>query len=303
MIVINRVSKRYGAVCALNDVSLRLERGERVGIVGTNGSGKTTLLRAILGLIRVDGSVTIDGNDVARVPERALKAVAYAPQIAPPLDAPVDELVRLQCSLRGMGRDMVVTRAARLGLDLEAIRRKRFRDLSGGMKQKALAALALASGASVLVCDEPTANLDAPARASFFAQVSERPKDSMLVLCSHRVDEIRHLVDRVIELRDGRVARDASVSALMDDVRTSRIEVRTVAGADIVEQWLRDRGFATLAERRFYGSFRQAEKLDILAELLRDHARWIDDLAIFDEGEISGFGSSDAPESAQRRIA
>jgi ABC-type multidrug transport system ATPase subunit len=96
-------------------------------------------------------------------------------------------------------------------------RAKRFRDLSGGMKQKLLAAMALATEAPILVCDEPTANLDGEARVSFFEQLAERPKGAVLVLCSHRVEEVRALVDRVIELRDGRVVRDGPAADIGDE--------------------------------------------------------------------------------------
>jgi ABC-2 type transport system ATP-binding protein len=210
MIDIRHVSKRFGALRALDDVCLRIGPGERVGFVGANGSGKTTLLRALVGLLRVDGQILIDGVDVARVPEVALARVAYMPQIAPPLDAPVGELVRACAALRGLDGTRVAARAEALGVSLAAIARTRLRDLSGGTKQKLLAALALAAEAPVLVCDEPTASLDAAARSAFFDAVAARPADAVLILCSHRADEIAGFVDRVVELREGRLFADAT---------------------------------------------------------------------------------------------
>ncbi len=211
MISFKHVTKRFGRITALDGVTLDITAGERVALIGTNGSGKTTLLRALCGLLRVEGRVELYGADVAREPEVALRHLAYMPQVAPPLDAPVRELVRTACALRGRPVADVAERAARLGLDLEAVGRTRARDLSGGMKQKVLAALALAAQTQVLVCDEPTANLDAHAREAFFSMVAKRPADSILVVCSHRVDEVRKHVDRVIEMKDGRVARDVNV--------------------------------------------------------------------------------------------
>jgi ABC-2 type transport system ATP-binding protein len=208
MISIAHVRKAFGSVVALDGVCLELQLGERVAFVGANGSGKTTLLRALLGLVRFEGRIAIGGADVAREPEAALRNVAYIPQIAPPIDAPVREVVRAHAAIRGIREDDTYARAARLGLDLGASRQKKFRELSGGMKQKCLAAMALASGAPVLVCDEPTANLDHEARAGFFAQLGERPSGGILVLCSHRAEEVRQLVRRVVELNNGRVVRD-----------------------------------------------------------------------------------------------
>jgi len=208
MIDVRHVSKSFGPVLALRDVSLHISAGERVAFVGTNGSGKTTLLRAILGLLRVEGIVTVAGVDVARRPEVALGIMTYIPQIAPPIEAPVREVVRAIASLRGIELARVAESAKDLGLDLAACAGTRFRDLSGGMKQKLLAALALASSAEVLVCDEPTANLDAEARAAFIEKLAARPKDHVTLLCSHRSEEVQDLVDRVIEFKEGRIVKD-----------------------------------------------------------------------------------------------
>ena len=217
MISVRRATKRFGRVTALDDVTLTIRSGERVAFVGTNGSGKTTLLRAILGLIRVEGDVTIGGVDVARHPELALREVAYVPQIAPPIDAPVREVVRAHARLRQMHEEDTWDRARRLGLARADAEGKRFNDLSGGMKQKLLAAMACATRARVLVCDEPTANLDEDARAGLIEQLEERPPGSVVLLCSHRVEEVHQLVGRVVELRGGRVVRDAVVQTSTGD--------------------------------------------------------------------------------------
>ena len=208
MISIEHVSKRFGRVLALNDISLHISAGERVAFVGSNGSGKTTLLRALLGLSRVSGSIQSAGHSVAAHPELALAHVAYVPQIAPPLDAPVSEVVAAYAALRGIGVQLIAAKATVMGLALPELASVRFRDLSGGMKQKLLAALALAAPATILVCDEPTSNLDAAARHAFFGALEERSPDSILILCSHREEEVQSFVERVVELRDGELVRD-----------------------------------------------------------------------------------------------
>ncbi len=286
MIDVQHVSKSFGRVAALVDVSLHVGRGERVAFVGPNGSGKTTLLRALLGLVRVDGRVAVGGVDVAREPETALRQIAYIPQIAPPLEAPVREVVRAWCALRALAEGAVAERAARLGLDLEVAASKRFRDLSGGMKQKLLAAMALAVDAEVLVCDEPTANLDAAARAAFFEQVDERPKGHVVVLCSHRIEEVQKLVDRVIELRDGRVDRDASVAEIFAELRSYRVEVALGPGAARAAEFLRANGFVAIGGGRLGALFTQAEKVEVVARLLRAHEGEIVDLSIYQEGDL-----------------
>jgi ABC-type multidrug transport system ATPase subunit len=212
VIEIDRVSKQYGRVRALHHVSLDIEPGDRIALVGTNGSGKTTLLRALLGLIRVEGHVRIGGVDVAKAPELALRELAYVPQISPPLDAPVGEVLATYGALRGVQTQACLDCAERMGLELEGALRTRFRDLSGGMRQKLLAAMALAVNPRILVCDEPTANLDAAARAAFIEQLERRASDSILIVCSHHEADVKSLVTRVVELRDGVVMSNQSVS-------------------------------------------------------------------------------------------
>lgn len=214
MIEILCVSKSFGRVRALREVDLTIAPGERVAFVGSNGSGKTTLLRALLGLLRFSGQIKIHGLDVSRDPANALARVAYIPQVAPPIEASVHEVVLAHATLRGIERHAINSRAIRLGLDLDEHRRTRFRDLSGGMRQKLLASLALAANADVLVCDEPTANLDVSARAAFFEQVAERPHAGISIFCSHRLEEVEDFVDRVVELREGALVRNDRRSPL-----------------------------------------------------------------------------------------
>ncbi len=212
MIHVHEVCKEFGPVKALDRVSLRIEAGERVALVGTNGSGKTTLLRALVGLTRVTGRITIGGHEVAREPEKALGLLAYIPQVSPALDAPVQVVAETIASLRNVSVDAIQAHAESLGLPYREVASSRFRDLSGGMRQKFLAALALAAEAPILVADEPTASLDAPSREAFFRAVSARGASSTFVLCSHRAEEVERLVTRVVELREGRIVRDERVA-------------------------------------------------------------------------------------------
>ena len=294
MITITNVRKRFGPVTALDGVTLAIGDGERVAFVGANGSGKTTLLRALLGLVRFEGKVLIEGWDVAREPESALRHVAYIPQIAPPIEAPVAEVVRAHAALREQAEDETYVRAKRLGLDLDGSRKKRFRDLSGGMKQKLLAAMALATAAPILVCDEPTANLDGHARTAFFEQLAERPSSSVVVLCSHRVEEVRQLVERVVELGDGRVVRDAPVAEVLRELRTFRIDVTLRDGSSKAEAFLVARGFAPSGKGRLVADVAQDDKVALVTRLLRDHGDVLADLNVAPVEDLSGAVSAAA---------
>lgn len=278
---IDNVTKRFGKVTALKDLTLSIGRGERVALIGSNGSGKTTLMRSVLGVLRFEGHIRIGGHDVAAEPVAALSSLAYVPQIAPPIDVPVSELMRTWSVLRGVSEGEVVDRARAFGLDVLAERKKRFADLSGGMKQKLLAAFALASSAPVLVCDEPTANLDPHARVSFFQQVAARPSGSSVILCSHRLDEVRQLVDRVIELRDGAVIHDGTVGELLQDLRAYRVEVWLQEGAAATAAFLISKGFAAAGPDRYSALLTQEDKLSAIEGLMRQHDRVVRDLSVY----------------------
>ncbi len=279
LLVIDNVSKRYGAVQALDGVSLRIAAGERVAFVGSNGSGKTTLMRSALGLLDCTGQVRIHGVDVRANPQQALRDIAYIPQVAPPLDASVQDLVRTTCQLRGQPAQRVAELAGVLGVDYARIARVRLRDLSGGTKQKILAAMALAADSRILVADEPTANLDTHARLAFFALVAARPADAVLILCSHRTSEVRQLVNRVVELSEGRLVGDAQLADVVRDRALCHIEV--VASALAARKPLQELGFSAVTAELWQRTCTPAEKLDLLNGLLQ-HRAAIDDLRVLD---------------------
>jgi ABC-type multidrug transport system ATPase subunit len=205
-VVADDVSRSFGDFRALDGASFDLPSGSRVALVGPNGSGKSTLNRILMGLLRYEGRVALDGEAPGGV--ELARRIAYVPQTAPSFAVPVAELVRAVARIRAMPVEPVVELAARLGLDLEPIARRAFRSLSGGMRQKLLAALALAPGASLLILDEPTGSLDRASRGRFLSLLDERAADATVLFCSHRLDDVRGRVDRVLELVDGRVAFD-----------------------------------------------------------------------------------------------
>lgn len=206
------VTKRYGSQIVLRDVDLVVEPGDRVAIVGPNGSGKSTLLRVLMGLLHCEGEVRLDGSSPFRDRERIAERMAYVPQIAPQLGATVSEVIRAVSSLRAIDRGRVVGVAATLGLDVEQVRARPFRALSGGTKHKLLLALAFATDASLLILDEPTGSLDEQSRACFAKLYEQAAAKATVLLCSHWTEEVARLADRVIRLAEGRVTEGPTVT-------------------------------------------------------------------------------------------
>lgn len=233
--------KRFDRARALADVDLVLPSGSRTALVGPNGSGKSTLVRLLTGMLHGEGTIALDGLDPAKHRAQLAHRLAYVPQVAPRLWASVDDLVRATSGLRGIATQRVAAVAAELELDLDAIGRRPFRALSGGMRQKLLAAVALSAEADLLVLDEPTASMDPRSRSTFYRLLDELPRRPTVLLCSHRLDEIRRQVDRVVELAEGRIVWQGPSTDWLVDHAESVVELRTVGDDDAA--WLVQLGF------------------------------------------------------------
>ena len=218
MIKFHNVVKNFRRARVLDGITLEIELGERVALIGSNGAGKTTLIRCLLGEYTHDGTVTINGLDPRGNRTAVLGTIGFVPQLPPPLKMPVGQLIDFSAALCGTDPQRIHGVASRLGLELEGILSRQFVRLSGGMKQKLLIAIALGRDARVLVMDEPAANLDPEARKIFFDLLAERQNDATMLISSHRLDEVSSLVNRVIEMDMGKVVLDDNVA---DDVSLS----------------------------------------------------------------------------------
>lgn len=220
---IKNLVKSFKSNRVLNNLNLKIDPSERVALVGHNGCGKTTLIRCILGLYQFEGHIDILGNNIKTEREKALKKIAFVPQSPPALKGTVSEIIALVSELSDFSVSQIGPIAKELGLTLEDCLSTPFKNLSGGMKQKLLIAIALARKPAILVMDEPSANLDPKARAVFFRQLSELPKETTMLLTSHRVDELSGLVSRVIELDNGIITMDDIVEANSDELLTGSL--------------------------------------------------------------------------------
>jgi ABC-2 type transport system ATP-binding protein len=211
MLAFKDVSKEFKGRQVLAGVTLELSKGERVALIGSNGAGKTTLIRCLLGEYVHQGEVWLESLSPRQHRDRVLARIGFVPQIPPPLKMPVGELVSFAAETSQADPKRIEAVMTRLGLDPAQITRQPFVKLSGGQKQKVLISVALGRNCDVLVMDEPAANLDPPARHIFFQLLAERQDDAVMLITSHRLDEVASLVNRVIELDQGRVVLDDRV--------------------------------------------------------------------------------------------
>jgi ABC-type multidrug transport system ATPase subunit len=246
MIRATEITKRFGRVRAVSDVSFELRDGGAIALWGSNGAGKTTLIRCLLGVVRHRGRASIGGVNVQRCGPRARALVGYVPQeLSFHDDARLASAMMFFARLRRVSR----TRAAEsLGaVGLIGHERKRVRDLSGGMKQRLALAVALLSDPPLIILDEPTSNLDAAGRGEVVATLQRlRGEGKTLLFASHRPDEVIPLADRVLVMERGRLVRDTTPAELWPTekpVQVIRLYLTMASEADAAEA-LREAGHA-----------------------------------------------------------
>ncbi len=270
MIQIQALRKRLGRRDVLKGLDLEIGRTQRVALVGSNGAGKTTLIRCLLGEYNHDGRIRVEGSDPRRARTEVLRRIGFVPQLPPPLKMPVGQLIRYVAAVCGADPQRMVDVAARLGFDAERFRHQPFVRLSGGQKQKLLIASALGRAAEILILDEPAANLDPEARGTFFELLAEQQRHAVMLISSHRLDEVAALVNRVIELDQGRIVLDDRVADSVDLTSRLQCEIRLTrpepAFAKAISAW----GFAAdSGGQSWRGTVAGADRLRFLGMLSR----------------------------------
>ncbi len=203
-ISVTRLSKRFGKVLAIDDLSFEVRQGEAVAICGPNGAGKTTVLRCLLGLFPFEGEARVQGLECGCREKASRQRLGYLPQeVRLHPDPTVWETIRFYAQLRKSSIDRA--RMLLLEWNLREAMHRPVRHLSGGMMQKLALVIALLSDPPVLLLDEPTSNLDTKARQEFSALIKRlKTAGKTLLFCSQGASEVWRLADRVIVLEGGR---------------------------------------------------------------------------------------------------
>lgn len=222
---LSHLTKSYGPVRAVNDLTVRLEPGEIVALLGPNGAGKSTLSETILGLAEPDhGSAKVFGLDPLEA-VRAGRVGAMLQAGALLADARVIDVLRLMSGLhaRSLDVDQVIQRA-----DLGGFLKARTDRLSGGQAQRLRYALALLPDPDLLILDEPTVGMDVEARRSFWHSMREFADAGRTVLfATHYLEEADDFAERIIVLSAGRVVADGSGDQIRSRVAAGTITLRT----------------------------------------------------------------------------
>ncbi|MBG6239221.1 ABC-2 type transport system ATP-binding protein [Mycetocola sp. CAN_C7] len=221
----DHVTRRFGQVTALNDVSLEIDAGRIVGLLGPNGAGKSTLLSLLQGLRRpTSGTVELFGASPSDY--RTRRFLGSTPQeTALPPTLRVGEVIDF------VGKhfeDPVPTAAVADEFGLSTMLRKQTGALSGGQKRRLSVALAFVGRPKLVLLDEPTTGLDVDARRTLWDAVRrQHEQGATVVVTSHYLDEIEALAERVVVLGGGIILADDDLGAVLDRVGLRMLRLRT----------------------------------------------------------------------------
>ena len=214
MIKTTNLTKKFGKHVSLDNVSIEFKKNESIALMGANGAGKTTLVRSLLGYYHPNsGEVLINGLDPIKERVKVLENISFVPQLPPPIKLSIAELMQYISVSAHVDRELITHYANEMKLDIKANMNKSFFKLSGGMKQKLLIAISLAKKSDIIIYDEPTANLDPKARDDFYRLLKQNEDEKVLLFVTHRLEEVKDLVNRQVYMDLGKVVSDERVGA------------------------------------------------------------------------------------------
>lgn len=235
MISVKNISKQFGQVNALNDISLEIGKGEIVGFLGRNGAGKTTLMRILTSFLPATaGEASVCGHDVGKASLQVRQEIGYLPENPPLyLNMRVDEYLKFSAELKNVKG--VKLKSSLEGVlencDLTQVSKQVIGTLSKGFKQRVGIAQAIIHDPQVLILDEPTTGLD-PIQVLHIRNLIQKFKGiKTVILSTHVLSEIEKLVERVFIIGEGRVLKDQRLTDLVaeyGDIEKAFLEINGV---------------------------------------------------------------------------
>jgi ABC-2 type transport system ATP-binding protein len=238
------VSKHFGAVRAVDDVSFEIEKGRIMGLIGPNGAGKTTLLKAVLGLTDCEGDLSVLGLDPFRQRKQLMQNISFIADVAVlPRWITVSRLIDfIETTHPNFSR----SRAEDLLRETRVRKDAKVRELSKGMITQLHLSIIMAIDAKLLVLDEPTLGLDIIFRKEFYGNLVNDYFDGerTILITTHQVEEIENLLTDIMFIDEGRILLDTTMDSLADNYS----ELMTAG-----ENAVRARGLGPISESEMFG--------------------------------------------------
>lgn len=228
-LVIRGLNKIYGAKVALQDFHAVFENGI-YGILGPNGAGKSTLMNILTdNLLRDSGRILCNETEITKMKAQYRKIMGYMPQQQQLYDSfTVNHFISYMGTLRGMDKKEIRRRMEELLplLNLSEVRRKKIKELSGGMKQRVLLVQALLDDPQILILDEPTAGLDPKERIRIRNLISDLSGDKIVLIATHVVSDIEFISKEILLMKNGKVVDKDCPEALQKKIAGKVFEIR-----------------------------------------------------------------------------
>ncbi len=223
MIKVKNVTRKYGSFKAVNNVSMTIQSGEIVGLLGHNGAGKTTIMKMITGYLEpTEGTIVVNGKEIGNDRLAIQRDIGYLPENCPVYpDMTVVEYLDYMASLHGLSEGqrapLVVAAIRRTGLQEKAF--QSIATLSRGYRQRTGVAQAILHEPDILILDEPTNGLDPTQIQHMRALITDLAKSSTVIISTHVLQEVQAICDRVIILKNGEKALDTKLDELQTEGR------------------------------------------------------------------------------------
>ena len=221
MIEVKNLSKSYGNIHAVRDISFQIGKGEIVGFLGENGAGKSTVMNMLTGFLAPGaGEILIDGVSVVEQPVKAKKAIGYLPETAPLYpDLTVEEFLNYifdakRCRLDRRGHiDGICER-----VKISHVYKRLIKSLSKGYRQRVGIAQALIGDPKLLILDEPTVGLDVRQIVDIRNLIAEAGAETTVVLSSHILSEVQMVCKRILLIHNGKIVADGATDSLLENM-------------------------------------------------------------------------------------
>ena len=234
MIEVRNVTKRYGSVKALDDVSFTADSGEVLGLLGPNGAGKSTTMNIMTGYLSAgEGTVLIDGVDILEHPKEAKAKIGYLPEI-PPLYP--DMTVRKYLEFIFELKKVRLPKKEHIDEVMEVVKisdveSRVIRNLSKGYRQRVGLSAALLGNPPVLILDEPTVGLDPKQIIDIRKLIKSLGKKHTIIFSSHVLSEVSAVCDRIVMINNGKIVADAATDKLSETISGDGMLALEVDGA------------------------------------------------------------------------